>query len=665
MATRYWVGGSGNWDTTTTTNWSTSTGGTGGASAPTSADDVIFDANSNIGTTIFTVAIPGTANCNNFSTGGAGGALDAVMTLSLPSAGLSVFNVYGSLTLPATNFTWTGTSSGLNFLSSNTGNTITTNGVTLVSTVITWNNVNGGWTLGSALTNSNNTCQFSAGSLNTGNYNISLTQLNMSGAGARTLTLGSSTVTLPGAAPWTYSGSNLTLNAGTSTINCSAATATFTGGGLTYYNVGFTSGGLTAITITGANTFNNLTITPRTTVGNNLVSISANQTVNGTLTVASSILLGATRCTIRSSVLGTSRTIVANAVSLTDVDFRDINNTGVTWTGTRLGDCGGNSGITFSTAKTVYWNLTGSQNYSATGWATTQTGTPATTNFPLPQDTAIFTNTAPIAGSTITLNVAYNIGVLDFSIRSNTLTFATGIIAPTIFGNITLSSAITLSGTGILTFSGRNVTQTLTSAGKTFTQPISQTTIGGGITFADAYSSTNTYTLTNGLLSSNYNITVTSFNSSNSNVRSLTLGSGTFTLTSTSTIWDITTSTNFTITSGTSKIALTDTSTTARTFAGGNLTYNNLEIGGATGISTLTITGSNTFNIISSTKTVAHTILFTAGTTTTVADWTVTGTAGNVVTINSVTAAGHNLVKTGGGNISIDYMNITWSNASP
>jgi len=46
MANRYWVGGTGAWDNTSTTNWSATTGGAGGASAPTAADDVFFDASS-------------------------------------------------------------------------------------------------------------------------------------------------------------------------------------------------------------------------------------------------------------------------------------------------------------------------------------------------------------------------------------------------------------------------------------------------------------------------------------------------------------------------------------------------------------------------------------------------------------------------------------------
>lgn len=49
MANRYWVGGTGTWNTTSTTNWSATSGGAAGASAPTSTDLAIFDANSGTG----------------------------------------------------------------------------------------------------------------------------------------------------------------------------------------------------------------------------------------------------------------------------------------------------------------------------------------------------------------------------------------------------------------------------------------------------------------------------------------------------------------------------------------------------------------------------------------------------------------------------------------
>lgn len=50
MANRYWVGGAGTWNASSTANWSATSGGAAGASAPVSADAVIFDANSGTGT---------------------------------------------------------------------------------------------------------------------------------------------------------------------------------------------------------------------------------------------------------------------------------------------------------------------------------------------------------------------------------------------------------------------------------------------------------------------------------------------------------------------------------------------------------------------------------------------------------------------------------------
>ncbi len=44
MPNRFWVGGSGDWNASSTTNWSATSGGAPGASAPTSVDDVFFDA---------------------------------------------------------------------------------------------------------------------------------------------------------------------------------------------------------------------------------------------------------------------------------------------------------------------------------------------------------------------------------------------------------------------------------------------------------------------------------------------------------------------------------------------------------------------------------------------------------------------------------------------
>jgi hypothetical protein len=50
MATYYWVGGSGTWDDTSTTNWSLTSGGSGGAGVPTASDAVQFTSASGSGT---------------------------------------------------------------------------------------------------------------------------------------------------------------------------------------------------------------------------------------------------------------------------------------------------------------------------------------------------------------------------------------------------------------------------------------------------------------------------------------------------------------------------------------------------------------------------------------------------------------------------------------
>lgn len=73
MADRYWVGGAGAvWDTNTGTKWATTPGGAGGASAPTFADDVFFDAASGARQVFFS-----TVACNNLTTTGFTGTLEA------------------------------------------------------------------------------------------------------------------------------------------------------------------------------------------------------------------------------------------------------------------------------------------------------------------------------------------------------------------------------------------------------------------------------------------------------------------------------------------------------------------------------------------------------------------------------------------------------------
>ena len=598
MADRYWVGGSGTWNTTSTTNWSTSSGGASGASAPTASDNVFFDSNSNVGTGAFTVTVSA-AVCNDFNAPGASTALDGAMTLAM---GSSTLTVSGSWTNQATNFAVTNTAGTLTFNATTTGKTITTNGVTIGVTT-TLNGVGGAWTLGSAL-NMTSLYNFTLtnGTFDTSvsNYAVTCGNFLSFNSNTRTINLNGSTLSLAGS--WLMSTStNATLNAGTSTISLILSSSSFDGGGLTYYNVSFTSTTATTVTkaITGANTFNNLTFSTIASAGLNNVSIGANQTINGTLTVNGSN--GNRRMFVRSDTLATTRTLTCAAIaSMTDVDFRDITIAGAagTLSGTRLGDCGGNSNITFVAGTNKYWNLAAGGNWNATAWATSSGGSVADTNYPLPQDTAIIENTGLTASNTITINGAWNIGTLDSSTRTNAMTLASSTNTPTFYGNFTYGSGVTPTGTGTYTFSNRS-TKTLNSGGKTFTQPITINAPSGGIQLVTnnlTLGSTLATTLTQGTLDlNNLTLTTGSFSSSNSNTRTIAFGTGNISCSGTGIVWATGTVTGLT-TTGTQVVNVTSSGSTAISLGTGALSEaNSISFNFTGGTYALTLSAGSNF----------------------------------------------------------------------
>jgi hypothetical protein len=239
------------------------------------------------------------------------------------------------------------------------------------------------------------------------------------------------------------------------------------------------------------------------------------------------------------------------------------------------------------------------------------------------------------------------------------------------YGDLVLFAGMIVgAGTNVTTFSG-NVTQILDTGTTAIDFPLvfGNGTSNGTVQLANntAVGTTRTVTLTSGGFNLNgKTCTIGIWSSTNTNTRTLDMTDSTMFLTNTGTVWNMATSTGATVVAANSIIELTSTSTSDRTFAGGNLTYGNLVIGGVTGTSNLTITGNNTFDTISSTKTVAHAIQFIANSTTTVSNFTASGSRGNLVTITSTTNAPHNLVLTGGETVNtVGYLNISYSNASP
>lgn len=289
MANRYWVGTSGTpWDASTTTGWSATSGGSGGASAPTSADDVFFDANSGSGSVTITAG-----TCNSLDCTGFVGTWQSTSPVSI-----GTLAVYGNFTLSSgmTNNFW----GSITFAATASKN-ITTNGIT-VKSAITFNGVGGSWVLQDNLTQNppygTKVITLTNGTFNANNNNVTLPRFNANNANVRTLALGSGTWTVTD----TDSGSNYSWDCGTSASNLTVtgtATISLTGSGTSsFYGGGKTwpilNCGSTVVNIRGSNTFTTIT---NSVVGNIYFEAFATQivtnfNVNGTSTASRVYLSG-------------------------------------------------------------------------------------------------------------------------------------------------------------------------------------------------------------------------------------------------------------------------------------------------------------------------------------------------------------------------------------
>lgn len=340
MADRYWVGGTGTWDGTNTANWSASSGGASGASVPTSADNVFFDANSNTGTDPFTVTADTVAvSCLNFSSAG----IDGAMTLLVGFPGISV---YGSWVSSSN----TSASSGIiNFTSTSGVQTITTNG-SILDTTFRFDGIGGTWVLQDALTlGTSRSLTLVNGTFNTNNFNVTVRVLGgVSVTGVKTLILGSSVLTLVGTGNVVIAtAAGLTVTFSTATINLIGSSAkTFNGGGYSWPLIN--QGGAGALIIAGSSTFANIT---------NTVQPATIRFTSGTTQTVSAFGVSGTSgnlITLDTTVAGSQATLSdssgTNAVSF--VSIKDIVATGgATWNApTTSGnvDAGNNTGWNFS-----------------------------------------------------------------------------------------------------------------------------------------------------------------------------------------------------------------------------------------------------------------------------------------------------------------------------
>lgn len=654
MADRFWVGGTGNFSDTN--KWSTTTGGAGGASVPTSSDNAIFDANSGTGT----VTIDATSNCLN---------LDFTNSTLLTLAGTFGISVFGNLIIKSTmTVSYTGT---MTFAATATGKTLTMNGVTLACNM-TFNGAGGGWTLQDALNIGTQSITLSNGTLDTNGKTVTCAKITVSNnTNTRVLTLGASTIncSYAGFAAFAiFNNTNFTLNANTSTINLTGNAATLQGNGNTFNNVVFSGGSAgdssntnNACGVNGANTFANLTYNGTSEAnGNNSLYFGANQTITSTFTIAGNSLTK--RILVRSNTVGTARTITAAVVSLSNCDFADITGAGAAspFTGTSLGNALGNTSITFTAAVTRFWVGNGGNWSSTTQWSATSGGGSGV-SVPLCHDTVnLDANSITSGGQTITLDVRRLGAGVSFSGLLNAPTINVSINVH-VFGLLTLASS-TVSGSGGIVLNGRS------SHNLTF----------GGATVSVNFDicSTGTFTLQDNLVigaAYSLGVSAATFDANNNNVTvgkltttingeaisngTLTMGARTWTLTGTGTAID---GDSYTITPGTSTLIISDTSTTAKTVFGGK-TYNNITITG----DNVGFSGGNTFNLMKLDNAgLPNGTAFYAFGTTTVSSFYANGSQGNLIIIVSSSPSTRATLSQASGNVYCNYLSITDSGAT-
>jgi len=464
MADRYWRGGTGTWNTTSTTNWSATSGGAGGASVPTASDNVIFDQ-----AATYNVTMTGALACLSITV--------SAGTVSFLTGTTPTLQVNGSMSLVA-GTVWTSTGA-ITFNSTTTGQTITTNGTT-INGAITFDGVGGEWSLGSALTTGATlTTTLTNGALSLNGYDLTTGIFSSSNANTRSIAFGSNNIIL----------SHTT--AAQTVLSMAIAT------GFTY-----TSSGTFA---SGTGTFQATMSTTRTfvfgTTGGTATNAPRLYLVSGasiaTLTTGSwfgELDFGTTAFTLAATSLNLNSIVSNSTTSVTTNLTATIRGTGQLAIGPTIGPLTINS--TSGTTIISYGQGIACTTFTLTSGTVDMSGGAVLTC------SSTFTWTG---GSLINIG---NIYCTTFTLNGPTLDFTGGNIIPSVSFVVT-SGSFTLNGGGL-------------GAVPTFTHT------AGTVQFNASYSltATGTYTLTAGTLNINDGVALSTgiFSSSNANTRAINFG---------------------------------------------------------------------------------------------------------------------------------------------
>lgn len=625
-----------NWsdETAVTGTWASTSGGSGGATKPDASTNVFVDALSCLVST-GTLTVDTAASCLSMDWTG------ATNTPTLAQGAFKI-NCYGSATFIAA-MTWIAIEY-LDFYG--TGN-LTTN--TLVAPVGIEVKVGGNLTI-AGNSNLKIVC-VQGGTLNTNNKIVTATQWIASTANAITITLGSSVIDCTSVS---YTGTNITITANTSTINVSG-TGALAGGNIDYNGASFNLNG-TAHAVSGAFTVANLTRNG-TATNANTVTFTSGTTVTVTGSFAMIGNSRANQLLVQSSTLGTAATITAgNWTGSTNVDLMDITATNAVdfSASVTIGDAGGNSGMTFPAPVTQNFTNVAGGNFS---------------------NPANFTSRIPLVGiDNLTITTAFNSGVtltwdmprigrsVDFSGMSwtGTATTVAKSQAIDIYGSLLLKVGTSLAGTFVENFRGRG-SFVINNAGVRFYVP---TIYAVGGTYTCTFTSAvalGALTVLNGTgIINNQTFNLAAFASLGTATRTVDLANSVMTLTNAGANPFLMAASGLTFISTGSTIILSNPTANPSLFAGGGLTYNNIQVSGA-GNYALTVTGNNTFNTLIVNRSEAAKTIVTTGTTQTVNNFISVVTGATVLTMTGGTWT----KKPGIRNINLDYVTAAGVTFSP
>lgn len=364
-------------------------------------------------------------------------------------------------------------------------------------------------------------------------------------------------------------------------------------------------------------------------------------------------------------------TINVAGIETAYVDFQDCIGAGTAdWDLTKQatdssGDCGGNSGITFTTAQAQTWTNADGGNWNDAGnWSG---------RVPLPQDDCNL-GIAYNASKTVTPNMARLGKNIDFTGATWTTAFTWGGGIRTIYGSITLVNGMTVTGGSTAIVMSPRTPVTITSNGASLSTGItilgtSTVSLADDITVVTGNSTPYSILIRAGTFDTNgYNSTLSRYGLIGGN---LYLRDGTHD----SKGGIVFTYSGGNLFAGTSTIKSSPMAENNALFTGSLGTaegprFHNLWFDWGTKNDSIQIQGSCSFNEIKDTGTAAHTMYFHTGSTTTVNKFTVNGNAGQLITINTgesnVAKTGrHYLVKSSRGENVCNYLNIQHSVARP